>query len=103
MARIDAPQVNYSHITFFNDIVFDTPQFTRLISETPTFNAFDEASVCFGNDIAGIKLSSKVSGDGKLEVKILCRELEWQVSFLEQVCALSLPPLSTIEDLYLHR
>ena len=33
--------------------------------------------------------------------EILCMAPEWQLSSLEQVCASSLPPLSTLEDLYL--
>ena len=101
VARIDAPRLKSLDITFFNDIVFDTPQFTRFISHTPTFKAFNEASVVFGDAIASIKLSSKTSGDGELTVEILCRELDWQVSFLEQVCTSSLSPLSTLEDLYI--
>ena len=52
--------------------------------------------------IASIKLSSKTSGGGKLTVEILCRELDWQVSSLEQVCTSSLPPLSMLEDLYIY-
>ena len=35
VARIDAPQLNSLDITFFNDIVFDTPQLVRFISHTP--------------------------------------------------------------------
>ena len=39
--------------------------------------------------------------DGKLNVGISCGELDWQVSFLEQVCTSSLPPLSALEYLYI--
>jgi hypothetical protein len=35
-------------------------------------------------------------------VKISCRELDWQLSSLEQVCTLSLPPLSTLEGLSIY-
>jgi hypothetical protein len=34
-------------------------------------------------------------------MRILCRELDWQVSSLEQVCTWCLPPLSTLKDLYI--
>ena len=102
VAPIDAPRLNYLGINFFNDIVFDTPQFTRLICDTPMFNAFDEASVFLGDAIASIKLLSKTSVGGELNVIISCRELDWQVSFLEQVCASPLFPLSMLEDLYIH-
>jgi hypothetical protein len=36
VARIDAPQLGKLHITFFNQIVFDTPQFSQFISRTPS-------------------------------------------------------------------
>ena len=101
VAHIDAPQLNSFKITFFNDIVFDTPQFTQFISRTLTLEAFDKASVALWNHYATIELSSKTSDDGVLEVGISCRELDWQVSFLEQVCTSSLPPLSALEDLYI--
>ena len=102
VACIDAPELDFLDITFFNDIVFDTPQFTQFISRTPRLEAFDklEASVVLGDQHATIELSSKTTDDGKLNVGISCGELDWQVSFLEQVCTSSLPPLSTLE--YLH-
>ena len=34
-------------------------------------------------------------------MKIPCKELDWQISSLEQVCTSCLPPLSTLEDLYI--
>ena len=102
VARIDAPQVNLS-ITFFNQIVFDTPQFIQFISRTPTLKALQNARVVFRDDAATVKFSSQTSGYGSLEVVISCRELDWQVSSLEQVCTLSLPPLSTLEELYVYR
>ena len=102
VARMDAPRLNSFNITFFNDIVFDTPQFTQFISRTPTLEAFDKASVVLSSHGATIELSSKTSYDGALKVGISCRELDWQVSFLEQVCTSSLPPVSVLEDLYIY-
>ena len=102
VACVDAPRLKFLDITFVNDIVFGTPQFTRLISDTPMFNAFDEAWVFLGDGTASIKLSSKASGDGKLNVEILCRALHWQFSFLEQVSTSSLPPLFMLENLYIN-
>ena len=37
VARIDASRLRRLDIAFFNDIVFVTPQFTRLISHIQTF------------------------------------------------------------------
>ena len=34
-------------------------------------------------------------------MEILCTVLEWQLSSIEQVCTSSLPPVSTLKDLYI--
>jgi hypothetical protein len=102
VARIDAPRLIFLDITFFNDIVFDIPQFTRFISHTPRLEAFDEARVTLKDSTASIKLSSGYAKfHANLNVSISCGELDWQISFLEQVCTSSLSPLSTLEDLYM--
>ena len=36
-------------------------------------------------------------------MKIPCRDLDWQVSSLEQVCTSSLSPISALENLYIHK
>jgi hypothetical protein len=102
VARIDAPRLGRLFITFFNDIVFDTPQLTQFISHTPTMEAFNVANVTLFHDTARITLSPAYEDfDDILRVSISCTELDWQLSFLEQVCTSSLPPLSTLEDLYM--
>jgi hypothetical protein len=106
VARINAPRLNKFYITFFNQIIFDTPQFIQFIGRTPTSKALDKAYVTFGDNAARVKLSSISSlapGNGELIVRIKCRELDWQVSSLEQICTSSLPPFSTLEDLYIHK
>ena len=97
VARIDAPQLNILRMTFFNDIVFDAPQFIRFISRTPTLKAAENAHVVFGHRRAMINSSSRY------EVGISCRELDWQVSSLERLCASHFPPLPTFEDLYIYQ
>jgi hypothetical protein len=42
----------------------------------------------------------KLAGSGTLEISIPCREPRRQLSSIGQVCNFSLPPLSTVEDLY---
>ena len=99
MAHIDAPRLRDLYTTLFNDIVFDTPQLTQFISRTPIMQAFKKAHVTFDGDAAAVKLSSLEHGryDPRLEVKIPCRGLDWQVSSLEQICASCLPPLPTLD------
>ena len=101
VAQIDVPRLNFLDIDFFNQIIFDTPQFIQFISRTPALKALEEARVTFRDGAATVYLSPKTSFIEGLEVTILCRELDWQVSSLEQVCTLCLPPLSMLEDLYI--
>jgi hypothetical protein len=101
VARIDAPRLNNLVIIFFDQIILDTPQFTQFIRRTPTLEALEKAYVAFWRGGAAVKLSSQRSGYGEIKVKILCRELNRQVSSLEQFCT-SYLPLSTSEDLYIY-
>jgi hypothetical protein len=103
MARIDAPQLSGLYVTFFNQILFDTLQFIQFVNRTPKLKALKRGHITFGDDAARVKLSS-VSLTSRYEgfsVKIPCRELDWQVSSLEQVCTSSLLPLSALEVLYI--
>jgi F-box-like len=101
MAHIDAPRLNYLFIVLFNDIIFDTPQLTQFIGRTLIVKALEKARITFEGDAAMVELSSISSlTSGKyeyLEVKISCSELDWQVSSMEQVCTLCLPPLPTLD------
>ena len=102
VARIDAPRLRSLEITFFNDIVFITPQLTRFINHSPKFEAFSVARVDLRDDTASITLSSAYEEyNERLDMRISCTELDWQLSFLEQVCPSSLLPLSTLQDLYM--
>ncbi|KAF8485882.1 hypothetical protein DFH94DRAFT_808071 [Russula ochroleuca] len=95
VSYIDAP------LPFFNQILFDTPQFIQFINRTPALNALEKARVAFADGAARVNFSSLTSGYGELTVKIPCMELDWQVSALKQVCISCLPPLST-SDLYIY-
>ena len=101
VARIDAPRLKNLVINFFNQIIFDTPQLIQFISRTRKFKALEKAGVTFEDGAACVNLTSKTSRHRGLSVRILCRELDWQVSSLEQVCTFCLPPLSMLEDLYI--
>ena len=102
VAHIDAPQLNKLDITFFNQIVFGTPQFIVFVSRTPTLAPLERANVVFRNGAVRVNLSSRTTRqlDG-LNMRILCRELDWQVSSMEQVCTWCLPPLPMLKDLYI--
>ena len=98
VARIDAPLLNKLEITFFHQLLFDTPHLARFISRTPKFKAYAEARVVFFSLIVSI-----ATFDGRLCFDILCRHSDWQLSSLAQICGLSFPRalISTVERLYI--
>jgi hypothetical protein len=91
---IDTPQLDDMQITFFNRVDFDTPRLAQFINRTPKLGK-REATMQFDDYFAHVELSP-----GNLEIAISCREPDWQLSSIEQVCNSSLQPLSTVEDLY---
>ena len=102
VAHIDAPLLRRLDITFFNDILFVTPQFTQFISHTPTLKAFEEGKVRLEDGNASVTLSSDYAKvNAWIYVGVYCGALDWQLSFLEQICTSSLPPASTLHDLYM--
>ena len=102
VACIDAPKLNVLDITFFNDVVFDTPQLVRFITRTPKSKALEKAHITLRNRAASVNFSSQTSRYGDLKMEISCKGLDWQLSSLEQVCTSCLPPLSMLEDLYFY-
>ena len=102
VACIDAPRLGRFGITFFNDLVFDTPQLIQFISRTPKLKALENAHINLHAHAASIDSSSHTSRHGDdLRVEILCKGLDWQLSSLEQLCTSCLPSLSMLECLYL--
>ena len=102
---IDSPRLYRLSTTFFNDIDFDTPELNRFISRTTTLGTFNEARLIFDSHEALVRLcqfQSVRSDHGMVQVKILCQVSDWQLSSLAQICTLSLPLFSTIEDLYIY-
>ena len=98
VARIDAPLLDNLNITFFHQLLFDTPHLAQFISRTPKFSAYDEAIVVFPSWDVSVK-----TVDERLRLKILCKQPDWQLSSLAQVCRASFPQtlISTMETLYI--
>ena len=90
---IDAPQLYLMYISFFNQIDFDTPQLAQFINRTPKLRTRDEAYVLFKDTLPNVMLQPR-----PLDITISCREPDWQLSSIVQVCN-SLHPISTVEVL----
>jgi hypothetical protein len=99
VAHISAPRLGKLEITFFNQIIFDTPQSIQFISRTPTLKALKEAHVISQDGASRVNFSFQTSGYKHFEVKIPCIDLDWQVSSMEQVFTSCLLHLPTLEGL----
>ena len=94
VAWIDAPLLDKLDITFFHQLIFDTPQLTQFISRTPKFKACDNAHVEFSD--WRVRVSTIYE---ELRLEITCRQSDWQLSSLAQVCGSIFIP--SIEHLYI--
>ena len=104
VTRIDTPQLDHLEIRLFNQIDFDCPGLAQFISCTPKLRALDEALLVFNDSTASVTLRSQTYRSSDLLINISCREPDWQLSSIEQICNSSLLPLfSAVKDLFLER
>jgi hypothetical protein len=104
VGRINAPALDSVAITFFNQLVFDTPLLRDFFGRTELFQNPHRADVSVSKLGIEIKLF-QLKGTGRhciLAVTISSRMEEWQVSSLAEFCSTSLPPLPTLEQLLIY-
>jgi hypothetical protein len=101
ISHIDTPLLENFEITFFNQLIFDTPLLRRFISRTEIIKAHYRAFVAFYNDRAEVRFSPQkgTAIDEGLYLGVSCSPPDWQLSSLAQVCSSSLPPSSSLEHL----
>ena len=101
VSLIDTPLLDYFRITFFNQLIFDTPLLRHFIIRTETIKAHYGGNLSFSDRCAEVRFSPQegMAVQEGLSLEISCTPLDWQVSCLAQVCSSSLPPLSTLENL----
>ena len=102
VARIDTPRLRRLNATFFNDIEFHTPELIRFVSRSSTLKAPNKAHVVFASQSTLVTLLPQASNEEFFKVTNLCREPDWQLSSLAQICTTSLPLLSTTENLFIY-
>ncbi|KAI9512929.1 hypothetical protein F5148DRAFT_1365145 [Russula earlei] len=99
LAHIEAPLLNILDVTFFMDIDFVIPQLHRLINQAESSKTCDRATVYTSDRAIRITILGITNRLLKLSVEISCRELDWQLASLAQVCSSSFPLLSTLVQL----
>jgi hypothetical protein len=101
MPRISAPLLRTVNLTFFNQLVFDTLEFPPFIGRADNFSTLKRAEVIFNYVFVRIRLFPQIRPDdhATLYLTISCRQLDWQVSSLAQVCSTFLTPFTALERL----
>ena len=96
VSRIDVPLLNNVDITFFNQLVFDTPQLRHFVSRAGISKAPDCVHIFFDDGHVTVRPFQRLS------LKILCEPSDWQLSSLSQLYNSALFPLPTLEQLEIH-
>ncbi|KAH9970256.1 hypothetical protein BJV74DRAFT_990567 [Russula compacta] len=99
VSRIDAPKLNKLSIHLFMDLMFNNPQLHRFIACTEELRPLNPAKITLASSHIIISLGplSRV-----VELRISCREPDWQASSMAQVCSQLSPLLSHVEQLDIH-
>jgi hypothetical protein len=98
VARIDTPLLDTLHIIFFHQLIFDTPQLAQFLARTPNIQPPVDARIAFSDYYVEV-----ISVPTNFVLWISCRQSDWQLSSLAQVCSSSFPqvlvPTGTVERL----
>ena len=103
VTRVDTPLLDTIWITFFHQLIFDIPQLAQFMRRTTRFQALNEAHVDF--DYYGVQVESLPptrAFDEKSGLRILSKELDWQLSSLVQVFTSFFPFIYMVEQLYIY-
>ena len=99
VARIDAPFLDELYITFFHQLILDTPQLAQFIGRTPNLKVHNEAQIMFLDDAVQVVLGSIIQK--QISVRTMCNSPDWKLSFVAQVCSSSFSLIPSLEHLYI--
>ena len=95
VARIDAPSLCEINITFFYQPTMDALQLGRFIERVEMHTSLVQADVEASADAISISFTDS-SASTPFRLQILCKQLDWQVSCMGQVCDRISPFLSGV-------
>jgi hypothetical protein len=103
VALVDTPVLDILDITFFHQLIFDTPKLPQFISRTPNFKAHDEACVVVSDSGVRIAPVRPFVRGFRVDLEVSCRQSDWQLSSLAQICRSSFPHtfISSLENLFI--
>jgi hypothetical protein len=102
VAGIDAPLLDDLRITFFHQLIFDTPQLVQFFARTPNIQPAVEAGIVFFSH--KVEITSPSTSPRQTTLEVSCSQSDWQLSSLAQVCSSSLLEafIPKVERLYIY-
>ncbi|KAN0133875.1 hypothetical protein V8E53_008307 [Lactarius tabidus] len=100
VAQIGVPHLEQLHITLFNQIAFALPHLHHLIKTTERFK-LSKAEVFFNYDgvvVTTDDYNSSMWFDPPLHVRVMCKQLDWQIDCAAQIFHELIPALSSVEQ-----
>ena len=98
VARIDAPRLSKINITFFYQPTMDASQLGHFIGRTEIHTSVIQADIKISADAISIS-STRSRASTPLRLQISCKQIDWQLSCMAQVCDQISPFLSRVSDL----
>ncbi|KAH9043477.1 hypothetical protein EDB83DRAFT_1583644 [Lactarius deliciosus] len=98
VSRIDAPSLRDIDITFFSQPTMDASQLGRFVGRTGIQTSLSRAEVQMSGDAISISFTSSGTST-PLRLQISCKQLDWQLSSMAQVCDQFSPFLSGVNNL----
>ena len=98
VARIDAPTLGDIDLTLFSQPTMDASQLARFIDRVEVLKPNSGASIGISKHAISICFTRPESPT-RLDLRVSCEHLDWQLSSMAQICSKLSPFLSLIEDL----
>jgi hypothetical protein len=101
VARIDVPLLEGLEIMFFHQLIFDTPQLVQFLARSPNIRPPVEARIVFSDRYVEVTFPQTLFRSFTLGTS--CRQSDWQLSSLAQLCSSSFPEafVPMVERLYI--
>ena len=102
VAQVDAPLLVHISIKFFNQLVFEIQQLSLFIGRATMLKSPSKVRIYSsqrGISIGLTRPTTNVNAYGRSYIEVSCKDLDWQVSSLAQICDHTSPLLCGVEQL----
>ena len=99
VARVDAPRLNDIDITFFNQPTLEASQLAHFIGRIESWRTPLRADILSSRGAISITLTRPEALSTRLKLQVSCEQVDWQLSFISQICDHLSVFLSGVENL----